>query len=193
MPRPKKGEETVKLPKDTADIPPAIGNEAKNAWTDAYFRMYMRGAIRKVYFLWPGRAEVINRARVELKVRKKDGKGDKKAVWYKCEQCERLCKPSITKNQAALLAAWKRECKANAKAGLPEPERPDVPYRIWCDHKEPVVGLDGSAPDWHTYIFRTFVGPDKMQALCDTCHSDITKEQNAVRRENVKARKINSL
>lgn len=188
MPRPPKG---TALPQDDKDIPPVIGTEAGEPWTKAKFRMYLRGAIRKVYFLWPGRKEVIDRSRVEIMVRKKGGDGNKRQVWHVCEKCGQPCKTQHTKKHLSILAPWKKEVAAAKKAGLPLPPRPsDVPFRIWCDHVDPVVGLEGGAPDWHTYIMRTFVTPDKMQALCCTCHSQLTAAQNAERKVNTRVRKI---
>lgn len=171
------------------DIPPAIGTEpGKAPWTDAQFRSLIRGAIRKIYFRWPTKLLVIQRTRMVILVRKKDGKGDKKVIWHKCEKCERLCKAQLTPKNKAELKVWKQECAKAKKAELPLPERPDVPYMIWCDHIEPVVSLSGELPDWHTYIMRTFVDPSKMQAVCDVCHSELTKAQNAERKLNVKNR-----
>lgn len=174
-----------------ADIPEAIGTElGKTPWSDSFFRSQVRGAIRRIYFMWPGKKAVIDRTRLEVMVRKADGKGYKKVVWHKCETCERLCKSQLTPKHKALLKPWKKACTAAKKAELPTPERPDVPHQIWCDHIDPVVSVSGEMPDWHTYIMRTFVDPTKMQAICDVCHSAKTKAENAERRANVKLRTV---
>lgn len=168
------------------DIPPAIGTEPGTPWTDAFFRAQIRGAIRKVYFLWPGRKHVMKRSRVEVMVRKKDGKGYKKTVWNRCEQCQVLGKEKPGKADSAALKEWKSEYAAAKKAGWELPPRPDVPYRIWVDHVDPVVQLDGTMPNWHDYVFRTFIDPSGMQALCDVCHHAKTQAENAERKQNVK-------
>ncbi len=169
------------------DIPPAIGCEPGEPWTDSFFRAQIRGAIRKIYFRWPGRKHVMKRSRVEIMVRKKDGKGYKKTIWNRCEQCQVLGKEKLGKADSATIKEWKLECTAAKKAGLELPPRPDVPYQIWCDHKDPVVPLDGTMPTWHEYIFRTFIDPHTgMQALCDVCHTAKTQAENAERRQNVK-------
>ncbi len=174
------------------DIPPAIGTEpGSKPWTDAYFRAQIRGAIRKVYFRWPGKLAVINRTRIEVLVRKADGKGYKKVIWHVCEQCAQYCKTQHTPKHKAALKTWKQQCAAAKKSNTELPERPEgVPYRIWCDHRDPVVSLDGEYPDWHVYLFRTFSDPlTTMWGLCDKCHHDKSQEENKERRSNVKARK----
>ena len=169
------------------DIPPAVGCEPGEPWTDAYFRSLIRGAIRQIYFRWPGRKHVMKRTRVEVLVRKKDNKGYKKQIWNRCEQCEVLGKEKLGKADKAAITAWKAECSRARKAGLELPPRPEAPLQIWCDHIDPVVNLDGTMPDWQQYIFRTFIDPHTgMQALCDVCHKAKTQAENAERRQNVK-------
>jgi len=168
------------------DIPPAIGTEPGKKWTEASFRALLRGQIRAIYFRWPVRKLVLKRVREEVLVRKKDGKGYKKIIWYKCEKCSWLCKENLGKADKQALQEWKDE-----KKGLPKdsaPVRPATERRIWVDHIDPVVPLSGEPPDWHSYIMNTFVGPDKMQALCDSCHYTKSQQENAIRRENVKKR-----
>lgn len=147
----------------STDIPPAIGKEpGPKPWTDAKFRMLIRGAIRQIYFRWGGRKHALNKVRLELQVPKKDGKGTKKEIWYVCEQCETRCKP------------------AAGKAGHP---------RIWVDHIDPVVPLTGELPNWHDYIFRTFCGPENFQALCTACHQEKSRIEGKERRSSARQRK----
>lgn len=118
-------------------------------------------------------------ARVEIMVRKKNDDGYKKAVWYQCNACPTLGKPMHTPKQTA-------EVRAAKKAGLVHPEH--IPHRVWVDHKEPLVPVDGTLLTWDEYLHRLFCGPDKLQVLCTPCHRAKTKEENTERRQSVKDR-----
>lgn len=55
--------------------------------------------------------------------------------------------------------------------------------RIEIDHKIPCVKLDGSTPDWTSYIRRRFVeSAAELSALCRDCHREKTQGENKVRR-----------
>lgn len=97
----------------------------------------------------------------------------------------------------------KNDCLAEASKGTiinPKTGRPNkavvcsecskvVPKKdAEVDHIVPVVPLTG----WDSFdgfIERLFCEKDGFRALCEECHSKITKEQNAIRRENKKRSK----
>ena len=143
-----------------ADVPAAIFDEG--SWTHSYFRGLVRGALRGIYFRWPGRKAALDRFRVSVPNVKKDGSPAKRdGIWYKCVKCEILGKAQVS--------------KGNKKGHV----------RIWLDHIDPVVPLD-RYPDWREYIDRLFCAPDNLEALCDNCHKEKSVSENAQRRANLK-------
>jgi ribosome-binding protein aMBF1 (putative translation factor) len=98
-------------------------------------------------------------ARIEVEVPKKNGKGTKVAVFYVCAECGEYGKPAAN------------------KSGHP---------RVWVDHKEPLVPIDGMPISWDLYLHRLFCGPEDLQVLCEPCHKIKSKEENRVRRQNKK-------
>ena len=168
-----------------SNVPESIGSEPGTPWTPASFTSLIRGSIRQIWFRWPGRKLALKMAREEVPEPKKSG-GVKYGVWYRCSECNVLGKEKLGKQDAADLKAWTEECKRAKKAGVAPLPRPNVPYRVWVDHKEPVVPVDGSDISWDEYIFRTFCPPEDLQILCTPCHKKKTYEENRERRENVK-------
>lgn len=159
------------------DIPPTIGSEPGKPWTDSVFRSLLRGALRRIWFRYPGRMEVLKAARVEIMVRKKDGSGNKRQVWHKCSMCNALGKAQLTPKNLA-------ELKRAKKAGEPRPE--NIPLRMAIDHIDPLVPLDGTPITWQEYVLRLFCGPEDLQVLCSVCHREKTRLENTERRANVK-------
>lgn len=146
-----------------ADVPKAVLEEG--SWTAAYFRGLVRGALRKIYFRWPGKKIAFDRVRVEVPGTTKSGKPTKRpGVWYKCQQCGVLGKAQVGKTN------------------------PKGYKRMWCDHIEPVVPLD-RYPDWREYIERLFCDPDNFEILCDDCHHVKSQAERQIRRENARREK----
>jgi 5-methylcytosine-specific restriction endonuclease McrA len=171
---------TSSTPVRAVDIPATIGSEPGKAWTDAVFRSLLRGALRRIWFRYPGRLEVLKSARVEILTRKKDGTGYKKNVWHRCSVCDVLGKSQLSPKNLA-------ELKRAKKAGEPRPET--IPLRMAIDHIDPLVPLDGSAVTWQEYVMRLFCPPENLRVLCSNCHSVVTKEGNALRRANAKVKR----
>lgn len=141
------------------DIPQAIWENGE--WTPAYFRGLIRGALRRIYFRWPGRKVALAKARVEVPAVKKNGDSKKNPeVWYRCEQCQTLGKAQISKASK------------------------DKYVRMWVDHSDPVVPVDRLV-NWEEYVDRLFCDPSNFTVLCDTCHRVKSKAENAERRQNV--------
>ena len=140
------------------DIP--VGITESSAWTYSYFRGLIRGALRRIYFRWPGRIAALARVRVEVPAVTAKGIPKKRPeVWYKCEMCSALGKAQVSKK--------------NPKGYL----------RVWVDHDPPLVPLDRPYLPWSEYVERLFCTADKLRILCDNCHYTVTQEQNAQRRE----------
>lgn len=138
------------------DIPKGIWEDQD--WTPGKFRAQVRGAIRQIFFRWPGRKSILDKRRVEIPQTKKDGTpSSKPAVFYKCDGCGALCKPM--KNAA----------------GHP---------RAWVDHIDPVVPIDDPYPSWDKYIHALWCNLDNFQVLCDNCHSVKSAAENKERRKH---------
>lgn len=54
---------------------------------------------------------------------------------------------------------------------------------IVADHIDPVVDPSVGFVDWNTFIARLFVEVDGFQAVCNSCHTVKTQEENQMRRE----------
>lgn len=60
-----------------------------------------------------------------------------------------------------------------------------VPTTGWPDApKSDLYVLPDGAKDMNVLVYRTFVSPDQLQALCLVCHKAKSKEENARRRAN---------
>lgn len=128
------------------------------SWTPAYFTGLIRGALRRIYFRFPGRKASFDRVRVEIPGVTKGGLPKKRPeVWYRCELCGALGKAQVS--------------KANPKGHL----------RMWLDHDPPLVPVDREI-GWSEYVERLFCTSDKARVLCDVCHKSATQIQNAERR-----------
>lgn len=113
------------------------------------------GGLRKAWFRSPNRLAVLNRVRSEEQVFNKDGSISKrKAVWFKCEKCGTKVKGQRSKK---------------------------APY-IQIDHIDPIIPYDKQLESWDELILRVFVDIEGLQAICNLCHSDKTKEENKLRR-----------
>jgi hypothetical protein len=146
-----------------ADVPQAIVDEG--SWTGSYFRGLVRGALRRIYFRWPGRKVALDRVRVETFGVTKSGEPTKRpAVWYRCETCGTLGKAQVAKGN------------------------PKGQVRVWVDHKDPVVPLD-RYPDWNEYVNRLFCSPDNFEILCDDCHHMKSQAERQIRKDNVRRQK----
>lgn len=139
------------------DIPQGVIED--DSWSEAYFRGLIRGALRRIYFRFPGRKASFDRVRVEIPGVTKGGLPKKRPeVWYKCELCGSLGKAQVS--------------KTNPKGHL----------RMWLDHDPPLVPVDREI-GWSEYVERLFCTSDKARVLCDVCHKACTQIQNAERRE----------
>jgi len=162
-PKRRRGVDPSSEPGLPADIPQAILEEG--SWTAAYFRGLVRGALRRIYFRWPGRQVALKRMRVEVPGTTSKGKPTKRpGVWYKCESCGALGKAQVAKGN------------------------PKGQVRIWVDHKDPVVPLD-RYPDWNEYVNRLFCDVDNFEVLCDDCHHMKSQAERQIRKENAKSQK----
>jgi hypothetical protein len=161
-------------------LPPGVVEDG--TWSAAKFRSYVRGAIRRIEQRWPAKLSVLQRVRIELPKTKKNGEPGKNAVWYKCEECGTLGKPMHSPKQNALAKEWRRANKKALKYGLEPPPRPDVPVRVWVDHKDPVVPIDREI-GWDDFVNRLFCVKENYQVLCDDCHTRKSLDENARRRE----------
>lgn len=104
----------------------------------------IRGALRQIFRMSPERKAVLDGARVEVPVYRKDGTLAKRpAVWYRCESCRGLFKPE--------------NIEADHIAGLP-----------------PSPGSRNAAASatWDAFIDELF--NSEMQALCKPCHRSKT-------------------
>lgn len=62
-----------------------------------------------------------------------------------------------------------------------------------CDHKEPVVPLDGwNGKDWTTYITRMFCGTENFQIICKPCSTMKTDTEIQIRKMRREAKKKDS-
>jgi hypothetical protein len=53
--------------------------------------------------------------------------------------------------------------------------------RVAVDHIAPVVDPVTGFVDWNTYIDRMFCAESGLQVLCETCHTEKTKEERKLR------------
>lgn len=121
----------------------------------------IRGALRRIYFRYPGRLIALNRVRVEQpQYTTKGVLGKRPGVFYRCEQCGVLGKSQVGK------------------------KNPKGHIRVWVDHKDPVVPLD-RYPNWDEFINRLFCSADNFEILCSDCHQTKSKAENAERRKNM--------
>lgn len=66
--------------------------------------------------------------------------------------------------------------------------RKDFPSKnIEISHKETVVPLEGFK-SWDDTIERLFCEKEGLEALCKDCHKEITKEENAARKEHKRSK-----
>lgn len=54
--------------------------------------------------------------------------------------------------------------------------------KISVDHIEPVISIEEGFVDWNTFVDRLFVSIDKLQVLCEDCHSEKTKKERNLRK-----------
>ena len=118
----------------------------------------IRGAIKRVWHRHPTRLGVLNRARIEEVVYKKDGTLSKKtAVFFICERCGQKAKAQATKQYP----------------------------QVHVDHIEPVVpiGVNINELSFDEFIVRLMCEADNLQVLCSPCHDVKTKAENVERRK----------
>ena len=81
--------------------------------------------------------------------------------------------------------------RANIKRGVYQCEaceRITERKGVAVDHVDPVIPVTGWE-GWDSFISRLFCGPAGLQVLCNPCHKDKTKEENAQRRAYAKEAK----
>jgi 5-methylcytosine-specific restriction endonuclease McrA len=110
-------------------------------------------ALRRMFRRWPGYSEVLNRCKKEFFIKSKKG-SDMRRVHFQCEECG----DKVDRKKFAV------------------------------DHIEPVIPLEGlpivnGLPDYNVYIARLFCSKDNLQGLCESCHKEKTKLENALRRK----------
>lgn len=141
--------------KPLSNVPPAV----LDYMAGYQFTYAIEKGIKKVWFMYPGRKEVLDAVKISIPWTKKDGTPAKlPKVFYVCELCGTHCKaPS----------------EGAKKKGVPI---------IWVDHKNPVKPID--APwNWHSMIQNLFCDKSNLQAICTACHKCKTQEENRIRKE----------
>ena len=77
------------------------------------------------------------------------------------------------------------DCKELGPATLPPLEGNKRRRKnIVADHINPIVSVSDGFIDYNTWIDRCFVEIDGLQAVCWSCHSSKTAEENRQRKEN---------
>lgn len=89
----------------------------------------------------------------------------------------------------------KTRCKVRVRIGEYKNGKDKFVYKFKCeecgeivdkievDHLEPRIDPEKGYQDIETWIYRTFVGADKLKGKCKPCHSSKTVAENAVRRK----------
>ncbi len=116
-----------------------------NQWTEAKFRSFIRGNLRRVSQKWAPIQTVLAKARVE--------RGS-----YLCACCNEIVPATI---------------KVDGKRIK----------NVHVDHIEPVIDPNVGWVSWDSLIERMFVEEDKLQVLCDSCHTIKTNNEKAIAKE----------
>lgn len=120
--------------------------------------MALRGACRRIWHRHPYRIAALKRVEIREHVTNQDGSTGKKVqVFYPCGLC-----------------GVRTKTAASGKY-----------QKCAVDHVIPVVPLDGREIDIQEFAERLFV-QDPLMVLCETCHSEKTKQENAERRAHKK-------
>lgn len=118
---------------------------ANGQWTEARFKSFIRGNLRRVTQKWAPIQTTLAKARVER-------------GFYKCAGCGEIV-PATTKVDGKRVK------------------------NVHVDHIEPVIDPNIGWVSWDSLIERMFVEEDKLQLLCDNCHTIKTNNEKAIAKE----------
>jgi hypothetical protein len=118
---------------------------ANGQWTEARFKSFIRGNLRRVSQKWAPIQTCLAKARV--------ARGE-----YLCAACKEIV-PATTKVDGKRVK------------------------NVHVDHIEPVIDPNIGWVSWDSLIERMFVEEDKLQVLCDRCHTIKTNEEKAIAKE----------
>lgn len=65
-------------------------------------------------------------------------------------------------------------------------KQPTALYQMQIDHRDPIVPVDTTleAMSWDTVVNRVWCEENGLAAVCKSCHTIKTKQENATRRKN---------
>lgn len=139
------------MAKNKGGRPSGVKNRCSGAWTEAKYRTFIKGNLRKTSMKWGPIGECLKLARI-------------RRGWYLCAICKEEVPASIVTTIKTGKDAGKKKRVKNARV----------------DHIDPIIDPAVGWVSWDSTIERMFCELENLQCVCYACHETKCEEEKEI-------------